>query len=161
MLTRHVIAVAQMLVSAILIHLTGGRLETHFHIFGSLAILAIYRDWRVLITASAVVAADHLLRGIYWPQSAYGVLSVTPWRWMEHTGWVVFEDLFLIAACVQGSREIWEIAARRRVGGHQRHDRTDGDRTHGGAAGERSGTAAGAMQRPSPPIGPRANSWPI
>ncbi|HSY19415.1 MAG TPA: hypothetical protein VK815_13820, partial [Candidatus Acidoferrales bacterium] len=47
-LTRHVIAVGQMLMSALLIHLTGGRIETHFHVFGSLAILAFYRDWRVL-----------------------------------------------------------------------------------------------------------------
>src|ERR1051325_8628392 len=34
--TRHVIAVGQMLFSALLIHLTGGRIETHFHVFGSL-----------------------------------------------------------------------------------------------------------------------------
>src|SRR5262245_58614396 len=33
-LTRHVIAVGQMLMSALLIHLTGGRIETHFHVFG-------------------------------------------------------------------------------------------------------------------------------
>jgi hypothetical protein len=45
--TRHTIAVAQMLTSALLIHLTGGRIETHFHVFGSLAFLAFYRDWRV------------------------------------------------------------------------------------------------------------------
>jgi len=32
-----------------------------------------YRDWRVLITASAVVLVDHLLRGLYWPVSVYGV----------------------------------------------------------------------------------------
>ena len=31
-ITRHVIAVAQMLASALLIHLTGGRIETHFQI---------------------------------------------------------------------------------------------------------------------------------
>jgi len=111
-LTRHVIAVAQILVSAVLIHLTGGRIETHFHIFGSLAILAIYRDWKVLITASAVSAADHFLRGLFWPQSVYGVLTVTHWRWLEHTGWIAFEDLFLMGSCVQASREIWEIAAR-------------------------------------------------
>ena len=42
----------QMLWSALLIHLSGGRIETHFHIFGSLAFLAFYRDWRVLVTAS-------------------------------------------------------------------------------------------------------------
>ena len=72
--TRYTIAVAQMLMGALLIHLTGGRIETHFHVFGSLAFLAFYRDWRVLVPATVVVAADHLLRGIFWPQSVYGVL---------------------------------------------------------------------------------------
>src|SRR5882757_6016939 len=42
-LTRHVIAIGQMMTSALLIHLTGGRIETHFHVFGSLAFLAFYR----------------------------------------------------------------------------------------------------------------------
>ena len=51
-ITRHVVAVAQMLWSALLIHLTDGRVETHFHIFGSLAFLAFYRDWKVLPTAT-------------------------------------------------------------------------------------------------------------
>ena len=55
-MTRHVIATAQILYSALLIHLTGGRIETHFHIFGSLAFLAVYRDWKVLVSASSVVA---------------------------------------------------------------------------------------------------------
>src|SRR5690242_19028237 len=36
-LTRHCIAIAQMLMSALFIHLSGGRIETHFHVFGSLA----------------------------------------------------------------------------------------------------------------------------
>src|SRR5262245_36278975 len=95
-MTRHTIAAAQTITSALLIHLSGRRIETHFHVFGSLAFLAFYRDWRVLITASAVVAADHLLRGIFWPQSVYGVLTASEWRWVEHAGWVVFEDIFLI-----------------------------------------------------------------
>lgn len=47
--TRHIIAIAQMLTSALLIHVTGGRIETHFHVFGSLAFLAFYRDWRALV----------------------------------------------------------------------------------------------------------------
>src|SRR5438874_2861966 len=41
--TRHMIAAGQMLASALLIHLTGGRVETHFHVFGSLAFLAFYK----------------------------------------------------------------------------------------------------------------------
>src|SRR5216684_3340341 len=49
--TRHTVAVCQMLMSSLLIHLSGGRIETHFHVFGSLAFLAFYRDWRVLVPA--------------------------------------------------------------------------------------------------------------
>ncbi len=111
-LTRYVISVSQMLVSALLIHLTGGRIETHFHVFGSLAFLAFYRDWKVLIPATVVVALDHLLRGMYFPQSVYGVLTASSWRWLEHAGWVIFEDIFLIASCIRGDREMREIAQR-------------------------------------------------
>jgi len=85
--TRHVIAASQMLMSGLLIHLSGGRIETHFHVFGSLAILAFYRDWRVFLPATAIVATDHFLRGVYWPQSVFGVLTANPWRWVEHAGW--------------------------------------------------------------------------
>lgn len=111
-LTRHAIAIGQMLTSALLIDLTGGRIETHFHVFGSLAFLAFYRDWRVLISATVVVAADHFIRGVYWPQSVYGVLTADPWRWLEHAGWVLFEDVFLIAFCRQGVNDLREMAER-------------------------------------------------
>ncbi|MGE3181965.1 MAG: ATP-binding protein [Phycisphaerae bacterium] len=110
--TRYLIAVCQMLWSALLIHLTGGRIETHFHIFGSLAFLAFYRDWRVLIPATAVVTADHMLRGIFWPESVYGVLFASPWRSIEHAAWVIFEDVFLLLSCRQATREMWTIAEK-------------------------------------------------
>jgi two-component system sensor histidine kinase/response regulator len=110
--TRHIIAIGQMLTSALLIDLTGGRIETHFHVFGSLAFLAFYRDWRVLVSATVVVAIDHFVRGIYWPQSVYGVLTASPWRWLEHAGWVLFEDVFLIAFCRQGVRDLQQMAER-------------------------------------------------
>jgi PAS domain S-box-containing protein len=111
-LTRHAIAVGQMLMSALLIHLTGGRIETHFHVFGSLAILAFYRDWKVLISASAVVYVDHLLRGIFWPQSVYGVLSASIWRSFEHAGWVIFEVTFLIISIRKSLSEMHLVAER-------------------------------------------------
>jgi two-component system, sensor histidine kinase and response regulator len=111
-LTRHVIAVAQMLWSALLIHLTGGRIETHFHVFGSLAFLAFYKDWHVLITATLVVAADHFLRGVWWPLSVFGVVTESYYRWIEHAVWVVFEDVILIHYCLRGRQESWEIAQR-------------------------------------------------
>ena len=112
-LTRHVIAVAQMLWSALLIHLSGGRIETHFHVFGSLAYLAFYRDWKVILTATIVVATDHMVRGVVYPQSVFGVLTASPFRWLEHAGWVVFEDVILIGSCVRGIREVRENSSRR------------------------------------------------
>lgn len=108
--TRHTIAVAQMLMSSLLIHLSGGRIETHFHVFGSLVILSFYRDWRVLIPATIIVAVDHFLRGVYFPQSVYGVLTASPWRSVEHAAWVIFEDIFLIGSCVRSVREMRSIA---------------------------------------------------
>jgi hypothetical protein len=110
--TRHTIGVCQMLLGALLIHLSGGRIETHFHVFGSLAFLAFYRDWRVLLSASAVVAVDHLARGFLWPESVFGTALVSNWRWLEHAGWVLFEDAFLVLSCRQGAREMREVASR-------------------------------------------------
>ena len=111
-INRYVIAVAQMLMSALLIALTGGRIETHFHVFGSLVILSFYRDWRVLIPATIVVALDHFVRGIYWPYSVYGVLTASPLRSLEHAGWVIFEDVFLVISCLRSVREMRSIANR-------------------------------------------------
>jgi two-component system sensor histidine kinase/response regulator len=111
-LTRYTVATAQMLMSALLIHLTGGRNETHFHIFGSLAFLAFYRDWRVLIPATLTIAVDHAARGLYFPQSVFGVLTPSPWRWVEHSAWVVFEDVILVRYCWRGVAEMWQIAVR-------------------------------------------------
>jgi len=106
LMTRHVIAISQMLMSALLIHLSGGRIETHFHVFGSLAFLAFYLDWPVLVTATIVVAADHFLRGLLWPESVYGITNPEWWRFLEHAFWVVFEDIILIWSCINGMREL-------------------------------------------------------
>jgi signal transduction histidine kinase/DNA-binding NarL/FixJ family response regulator len=111
--TRHLIAICQVGFSSLLIHLTGGRIETHFHVFGSLAFLAAYRDWTVLAPATVLVALDHLLRGIFWPETVFGVAVPNDWRWLEHAGWVLFEDLWLVICCRQAIREARDIAAHR------------------------------------------------
>jgi two-component system sensor histidine kinase HydH len=105
--TRYITGAAQMLWSALIIHLTGGRIESHFHVFGSLAILAFYRDLKVLVPATIVVAADHFVRGLLWPESVYGIANPEWWRFIEHAGWVVFLDAFLIYNCAQSRNELW------------------------------------------------------
>jgi hypothetical protein len=111
-ITRHAMAVGQMLWSALLIHLTGGRIETHFHVFGSLAILAFYRDWPVLLTGTVVVATDHLVRGIVWPESVYGIPNPEWWRFLEHAFWVIFCVSFLILSCRRSQKDMRVMAER-------------------------------------------------
>ncbi len=111
--TRYVIASAQMLWSGLFIHLTGGRIETHFHVFGSLAFLGFYRDWRVYVPATVLVAGDHVLRQFFWPESVFGMAAPEWWRFLEHAGWVVFEDTFMIIACIQGARDMRNVAFQR------------------------------------------------
>jgi two-component system sensor histidine kinase HydH len=114
-LTRHAVAVCQLLWSALLIHLTGGRIETHFHILGSLTFLAFYRDWPVLLTASGVAVVDQSLRGALWPESVYGTPSPEWWLLLEHTVWMGFLDAVLILSCRDAVREMREMARRRAV----------------------------------------------
>lgn len=112
-INRYVNVISQGLFSALLIHLMGGRLETHFHVFGSLAFFAFYRDIRVLLTGTLVVAGDHLIRGLFFAESVYGMPDPTNLRWLEHAGWVVFEDCFLAYTCVRSLYEMKVVAFKR------------------------------------------------
>lgn len=109
-LTRLVIASAQVLFSALLIHLMGGRIEAHFHIFGSLALLSFYRDFRVFIPAVLLVLGDHIFCGLYWPQSVFGASEPALLEALEHAGWVMFETAFLLWGIAQSRGHLWRMA---------------------------------------------------
>jgi signal transduction histidine kinase len=111
-LTRHVVAVTQMIWSALLIHLSAGRIETHFHVFASVAFLALYRDWKVLATAMVVLAAEHLARGALWTESIYGVADAEWWRFLEHAFWLLACNAVLVAGIVYSQREMRLLAHR-------------------------------------------------
>ena len=112
--TRHVVAVAQMLMSSLLVHLSGGRIETHFHVFGSLAFIAFYRDWRVLMTATVVVGLDHALRGMVRPRTnllQFSRPTVGAFTWNTSAGsrlWTVS----LAVSMRQSVREMTHVAGR-------------------------------------------------
>jgi hypothetical protein len=112
-LTRHVVAASQMLTVAFLIYLTGGLTESYFLIFGSMALLAFYRDWHLLVTATVVVAASQYLGSIFWPQSGLGAPAVSSWHWLEHADWLLFEDAFLLIMIWQSLVDMKDNAIRR------------------------------------------------
>lgn len=90
-LTRHSVGAAQLLLTTLWIHVVGGRIEGHFLIFISLALLALYLDWRVVITATAVTALDHLFRGFFYPESIFGASGYGLLKVIEHILYVVFQ----------------------------------------------------------------------
>lgn len=108
-MTRICVAVGQLLVSSLLIHIGGGRIEMHFHCFVSLAFLAVYLDWRVIVAATVVVGADHFIRAFYWPESVYGISNPESWRTLEHVMWVVFEDAVLLFSISRSRHEIIQL----------------------------------------------------
>lgn len=75
-LTRAVIATSFMVFSALQIHQAAGMTELHFGIFVLLAFLLCYRDWTIIIVASAVIAIHHVTFN-YLQEWGYGVLCFT------------------------------------------------------------------------------------
>ena len=47
-------------VLGLMISQTHGLIELHFHVFGALAFLLVYRDWRVIVLAAGAIAVHHL-----------------------------------------------------------------------------------------------------
>jgi signal transduction histidine kinase len=78
--------------SALLVHLTGGLVEAHFHYFFALALIALYQDWRPYLAATAGVVGHHVLVGLLQPASVFdhGAPLDHPVRWLAlHAGFVL------------------------------------------------------------------------
>jgi PAS domain S-box-containing protein len=110
--TRYVVATAQGLISAWMIHLSDGHVETHFHEFGSLVFLALYRDVTVLGITAILTILNHLVGGFLWPASVYGANEVQIWPTIEHTGWLCFELVLLLVSIENTRRELSEACSR-------------------------------------------------
>jgi two-component system, NtrC family, sensor kinase len=90
--TRMAFAVTQAIFSVLLIRMTGGRTESHFHIFVSLAVLAAYRDRLVLLPPVLIPIVHQIATS--WFQWGNGTAAV-PNPGLEHAGWILFEWLAL------------------------------------------------------------------
>jgi PAS domain S-box-containing protein len=75
-----------------------------------LALLSLYRDWRVLIPAVGVMGLDYGLRSAQPLSTAAGAL-LEQWPWFEPTAWML-ETAFLIVASRRGVVEMREMAHR-------------------------------------------------
>ena len=93
--------------SAILVHLSGGYIEFHFHFFVMLTFLALCQDWIPYILAVGFVAVHHGVVGVIWPQAVYNHEAAynAPWTWAG------IHALFVLWSCL-GSVVAWRFNER-------------------------------------------------
>jgi anti-sigma regulatory factor (Ser/Thr protein kinase) len=74
--------------SALLVHVTNGLIEAHFHFFVMVSILALYEDWAPYALAFAYVGLHHGVLGTLSPHHVYDH-GGSPWGWaLVHAGFI-------------------------------------------------------------------------
>ncbi len=103
--TRYIVAVCQMIWAALLFQFSAGHTGSHFPVFGSLAILGCYRDWRVLVVAALLVLLHNLGHGSLWSPNA----NAAQQAW-ERLAFVLLEVAALVLVIRLAERETWNSA---------------------------------------------------
>jgi PAS domain S-box-containing protein len=69
--------------SAVLVHLSGGYIEMHFHFFVVVIIIALYQEWTPFLLTIGYVVLHHGLIGTLIPTHVYNhpVAWANPWQW--------------------------------------------------------------------------------
>jgi PAS domain S-box-containing protein len=77
--------------SALIVHLTGGLIESHFHFFVMVAVITLYEDWVPFGLAFAYVVVHHGAVGALDATGVYnhGDAQAHPWRWAAVHGFFV------------------------------------------------------------------------
>ena len=91
-----VVALGLITSSAMLVHVSGGVIEAHFHFFVMIVVLALYEDWLAFLVAAAYVVVHHGLIGALAPHAVYNHPDAIahPWKW------ALIHGAFVIAAGV-------------------------------------------------------------
>jgi diguanylate cyclase (GGDEF)-like protein len=76
-------AVGLLTSSAVIVHLSGGVIEAHFHFFVMVGVLTMYQDWIPYLIAIAYVVLHHGVMGVLDPASVYNhpAAQAHPWTW--------------------------------------------------------------------------------
>ena len=76
-------ALALVSCSGLLVHLTDGLIESHFHFFVVIPLISLYRDWRPLAVGLGFVVAHHSIVGAFSPSDVFNhpAALAHPVRW--------------------------------------------------------------------------------
>ncbi len=87
--------------SALLVHLSGGVIEAHFHFFVMIVVLSLYEDWVPFLVAAAYVVIHHGLAGTVAPHAVFNHPDALahPWKWAAiHGAFVTAAGIASVAA---------------------------------------------------------------
>jgi diguanylate cyclase (GGDEF)-like protein/PAS domain S-box-containing protein len=107
--------------SALLVHISGGYIEAHFHFFVVIVLITLYEDWMPLLLAAAYTGFHHGLLGTIDPASVYNHPDAIahPWKWAAiHAGFVAGAGI----AAVGAWRLNEEVRAETREAYRQAHE---------------------------------------
>ena len=85
--------------SAVLVHLSGGVIEAHFHFFVMITVIVLYQDWVPFLLALLSVIVDHGVIGTVAPTLVYNHAGAQhhPWSWaLIHGGFILAECAALL-----------------------------------------------------------------
>ena len=85
--------------SALLVHLSGGVIELHFHFFVIMAVIVLYQDWVTFLVALLFVVLEHGFLGMVFPDMVYNHHSAQshPWVWAQiHAVFILAESAALL-----------------------------------------------------------------
>jgi PAS domain S-box-containing protein len=103
--TRTLAAVVSLVTcSAVLVHLTGGLIESHFHFFAVVAFVTLYQEWMPFAVCLAYVVVHHGLVGVVAPGAVFNHGDA-----VEHpVRWAAIHGLFVILASL-ASLASWRL----------------------------------------------------
>ena len=87
--------------SAVLVHLTDGLTESHFHFFAVVAFITLYQEWLPFAVCLAYVVIHHGVLGVWAPAAVFSHHAARehPVTWaMIHGGFVILASLASLAA---------------------------------------------------------------
>lgn len=82
------------LCSALLVHLSGGLIEAHFHFFIVVLVVTLYQSWAPFILALVFVVVHHGTVGVVDPRSVYNHEAAVEGPWL----WAGIHGLFIAGA---------------------------------------------------------------
>jgi PAS domain S-box-containing protein len=94
--------------SAVLVHITGGLIEAHFHYFVMVAVVSLYEDWMVFLVAVAFVLLQHGAMAAFVDHDSVFDHPGSSWKWAGiHSAFIAALSL----ACLVN----WRASERQRA----------------------------------------------